>query len=546
MKTGVTLTLNGTLLAPLSQVFILQGTGAVVIGPNTPLKFPEWLGAKGDNSTDDTTAIQNTINSLGANGGTVQFGAKTYKVTSVLTISTKHVQLTGGTSFTSIITTPTQTGNMITVAGTAFNPCTPSAVIDTTIAHLSLVRSAVGTAGYGVSINLTCGVLVDDVVVTDSFHGFLLNQVGNPVIKNSTAYWTSASASPRYGWDIDTTTNGSFTVYLDHDFAGADTHVGVDGVNVRGIYVHGGHVSDIEIDSFETAAVDYGEYIDCTSSLCSDMRITNSIHDRVQVIGHYVKNATNTTSGQFNIIGGNIATNANNAKGVVIDGASFVNVTNVKVLCSGTGTIGISLINSSFRNNLIGNLPTGCVSGIDVNSGILNNITGNIVTGSSTDGIKVEGGANGNNLVGNVAHGAGITNGLNMDATTGGNQVGFNTFYGATKTIINAGLANQIGFNWTFNNTLVPTLNVASCGSAALVAGSTNTSMRITGLPTGACSIVVTFGQQAADNEWVCTVQDYVTPANPFVHSGAASATTATISGTSVSGDGLRVLCGPH
>ena len=262
--------------------------------------------------------------------------------------------------------------------------------------------------------------LVDDVAVLDSFHGFLLNQVGNPVIKNSTAYWTSASASPRYGQDIDISDpRDRLPSISTTTLRGADTHVGVDGVNVRGIYVHGGHVSDIEIDSFETAAVDYGEYIDCTSSSCSDMRVTNSINDRVQVIGHYVKNATNTTSGQFNIIGGNIATNANNAKGVVIDGASFVNVTNVKILCSGTGTIGISLINSSFRNNLIGNLPTGCVSGIDVNSGILNNITGNIVTGSSTDGIKVEGGANGNNLVGNVAHGAGITNGLNMDATTG-------------------------------------------------------------------------------------------------------------------------------
>ena len=63
----------------------------------------------------------------------------------------------------------------------------------------------------------------------------------------------------------------------------------------------------------------------------------------------------------------------------------------------------------------------------------------------------------------------------------GGNQVGFNVFYGATKTIINAG-SNQIGFNWTFQTTLIPTLNVASSQSAALVAGSTNTSMRITGL----------------------------------------------------------------
>lgn len=46
-----------------------------------------WFGAKGDGSTDDTTAIQNAINSLPATGGIVNFEAgKTYCVSSTIVL----------------------------------------------------------------------------------------------------------------------------------------------------------------------------------------------------------------------------------------------------------------------------------------------------------------------------------------------------------------------------------------------------------------------------------------------------------------------------
>lgn len=52
---------------------------------------PEWFGAKGDGTTDDTVAIQNAINSLSLTGGVLKFNAGHYKVTSRLQIGNGSV-----------------------------------------------------------------------------------------------------------------------------------------------------------------------------------------------------------------------------------------------------------------------------------------------------------------------------------------------------------------------------------------------------------------------------------------------------------------------
>lgn len=65
----------------------------------TQPEYPvEFFGAKGDNSTDDTTSIQRAIDAVAASGygGVVRFGAATYKITSTLAISSKRgVRLEG-------------------------------------------------------------------------------------------------------------------------------------------------------------------------------------------------------------------------------------------------------------------------------------------------------------------------------------------------------------------------------------------------------------------------------------------------------------------
>jgi hypothetical protein len=84
IQTGITATINGPLNAPLSQVFSYTGTGIVVFGSLAVTDiYPQWWGAKFDDTTDDSAAIQNALN-VTANSSrilTVRLSGKAYITT---------------------------------------------------------------------------------------------------------------------------------------------------------------------------------------------------------------------------------------------------------------------------------------------------------------------------------------------------------------------------------------------------------------------------------------------------------------------------------
>lgn len=83
-----------------------------------------------------------------------------------------------------------------------------------------------------------------------------------------------------------------------------------------------------------------------------------------------------------------------------------------------------------------------------------------------------------------------------------------------------------------------PAVNAASCTGATIGTGATNLAGTITGLPTGACSVIVTMANSAASSTgWSCAVSNQTT-ANLFRQTGSTT-TTVTFAGTSVSGDVL-------
>jgi polygalacturonase len=79
VPTARTFTLAGDFEAGLSQTFSCTGTGKVVFGKPVT-SFPEWWGAAGDGTTDDSVAVRAAVTALDA-GGAVKFSRVGYKVT---------------------------------------------------------------------------------------------------------------------------------------------------------------------------------------------------------------------------------------------------------------------------------------------------------------------------------------------------------------------------------------------------------------------------------------------------------------------------------
>jgi hypothetical protein len=80
---GTTLTINGSLEAGLYQVFSWSGSGGVAFGAGTVKEvYPQWWGAKGDDSTDCTNSIQAAINAF----QNIHITKGTFRITSTLNV----------------------------------------------------------------------------------------------------------------------------------------------------------------------------------------------------------------------------------------------------------------------------------------------------------------------------------------------------------------------------------------------------------------------------------------------------------------------------
>jgi hypothetical protein len=84
---GITVTLNGAMIAGLTRIF--SGAGRIRFGEGRVLEvYPQWWGAVDDqrNTTDATAAIQSALNALGVWGGRVVLPQGRYIVTSSVVV----------------------------------------------------------------------------------------------------------------------------------------------------------------------------------------------------------------------------------------------------------------------------------------------------------------------------------------------------------------------------------------------------------------------------------------------------------------------------
>jgi len=105
ISNGATVTWKGAIEAPVSQIFSLTGNGAVNFA--SPFRrsavYPEWWGATGDGTTDDSAAINAAIAAVKRTGGTVLLSPATYAVASSVNLTRGHVNLIGSGEFTTVL-----------------------------------------------------------------------------------------------------------------------------------------------------------------------------------------------------------------------------------------------------------------------------------------------------------------------------------------------------------------------------------------------------------------------------------------------------------
>ncbi len=170
VDSGKTLTINGKLFAGIYQIF--TGSGSVVITKGaTEALYPEWWGAVGDGSTDDTDALQACIDcaTTVGNVNVVKLSEKTYKITSALTTTGGGINIVGVSMNRSwILASGGCDGLRITPPVSGTNQ-------ENILLHNFRIYSDSVTTGYGIYINGHRDLTIDHVWIGgyyDYYKGF--------------------------------------------------------------------------------------------------------------------------------------------------------------------------------------------------------------------------------------------------------------------------------------------------------------------------------------------------------------------------------------
>lgn len=84
-----TLTINSEVFAPRSQIF--SGSGTVQFGDKITESYPEWFGAVGNGTTDDTSALQDAANALTDDEQGTIIVSQSYKITGTVDIGGRSI-----------------------------------------------------------------------------------------------------------------------------------------------------------------------------------------------------------------------------------------------------------------------------------------------------------------------------------------------------------------------------------------------------------------------------------------------------------------------
>ena len=332
INTGITVTFNGQIDAGLWQIFEYVGTGVLAGTPKVKEVYPQWFGATGDGTTDDTIAIQDTIDFL-SNGGTLFFPKGNYLVSNTFTISNR-INIIGYGNESQIYQSADL--NLFVLDGIknvtmknlylGSSATSDTAIIKLDNAHRNQFEDITLAGGYkGIWVY---GSLINTFINIKSyinfggfFHAVSSNQywiyserdIAGTISSNANTYVAPCLEGGVYGFYItDTNNEGNFFVY-----GGV-----VEGMSTKGIYTSGIGLSSIVSGTcFEGA----GSVIDVSgmillTSIVGDTVILDGEHSALT--DSYISTSVtiDATAKNCRIINVKTVSLINNADGTYISG----------------------------------------------------------------------------------------------------------------------------------------------------------------------------------------------------------------------------------
>jgi hypothetical protein len=437
--------------------------GSVTINKTPPQYWvtPEQFGAYGDNSHDDTTAINNAISALLTSALCTQtvtcelrFQAKTYKTTAPVTLAGSYVTIVGQGMFSTFISNTATTGDGLDITGTGSN-CATGAAFWNTVKSLQITRPNAATAGVGLNILDACWTKISDVQLTYNYIGLNVSSSGQTVIQDTQE---SAAAGSPYGFQLS---GGLSSTYIRRG-----VYDGTLNTNHIGLYMSS-CPSDTFISDFTGAHGAYGIQVNGSTesgvSICNgDVHLDHPVLDSCLIACIQINNLNSGGLAAVDIDGGYASTLAT---GIDLENVSGASVRGVQIRngTGASGTIGLNIAGGSSNADIItGNVIQQVITCVSVNGSGNHIITGNTCTAISAQPITT--GFNfvslTNSIVRNNVMGGSFTTSFSFDSGSNNNTADGNNGF-AYSTVSNSGAGNNFGFLGSYTISGLP-----SCGSS--------------------------------------------------------------------------------
>ena len=392
---GVTLTINGQILAGRYNIFNLNNSGNLVVSKNyQDFGYPEWLGAIANGSTDCTDAIQKCLDIF---TNTI-LGSGTYITSSTLTITNKSHNLKGNSSYRnsngSRIVLNSGNGVILDVGYTNAPDSINNYLSGVSISGIEFSHNSSnftsGAASAGIRFRYVMHCSIADCNIINCGNGIhLICAVAcyfNKIFIFSETLSTGTLTRTFDGIMINATVqaNGlsNASLYFNQCMISTGGVVYGESYGIRGY--GSGTISDINITQCEINKVAYGISLEGTNSENGslDIIITNNVIDSVAIMGAIFTNMNKgalTFNNNYIALGEKIDNELQ--YGIELNNCCYYNVNDNQIIgtyANATQQIGILAINT-YRSNINNNVIKDFLEGMYVNASNTLTLDNNVV-----------------------------------------------------------------------------------------------------------------------------------------------------------------------